>query len=450
MLRSTLRRVAAVVGVAGLLLAPTSVFAAGGDQAWLAHYNGTAGKSDSGTLLAVSPDGTKVFVAGISRGVGTSFDYVTVAYNATTGARLWVKRYDGPGHGYDQPHAIAVSPNGGTVFVTGESPAAGGYHQWATLAYSAATGTRKWVMRYGPSSKFNHYASALVVSPNSTRVYVTGGSGATTNGVAAYDFVTISYAAGTGKVIWANRYKHTANEGVAGTAIAVSSNGATVFATGDAPLAPDALTTIAYDAITGTRKWVKRDAAGEVVHAIKVAPDGGRIYVTGQGWDDAATADDWLTLAYSASTGGQVWLKRYTGGSEALAMAQSPDGTAVFVTGISQGPECPQAATIAYAAADGAEQWAKTYAPPNPAFCDGFEGDAIATSPDGQQVFITGWALGTVAYAAADGTQQWAKSYQGGGGNAIGVSADSLRTFITGGKKFSGTYDVTTIAYQSR
>ncbi|TVZ05670.1 hypothetical protein EAS64_14335 [Trebonia kvetii] len=40
---------------------------------------------------------------------------------AVAGAQLWLKRYNGPGHGVDQARSVAVSPNGKTVYVTGNS-----------------------------------------------------------------------------------------------------------------------------------------------------------------------------------------------------------------------------------------------------------------------------------------------------------------------------------------
>src|SRR5207245_4287141 len=52
---------------------------------------------------------------------GTSDDYATLAYSARTGSQLWVSLYNGPGNGYDLPFAMAVRPDGRAVYVTGNS-----------------------------------------------------------------------------------------------------------------------------------------------------------------------------------------------------------------------------------------------------------------------------------------------------------------------------------------
>ena len=77
--------------------------------------------------LAVSPDGSEVFSVGGVTG-STPYHAValgTVAYNATTGTRLWVAHY----HSSDAySSGIAASPDGSKVFVTGMN---------LTLAYSS-------------------------------------------------------------------------------------------------------------------------------------------------------------------------------------------------------------------------------------------------------------------------------------------------------------------------
>jgi outer membrane protein assembly factor BamB len=82
----------------------------------------------------------------------TGHDYATVAYEATTGALVWVARYRGQ-HSTccDNASSVGASPDGSRVFVTGRSGAPGSQQIYATVAYDAATGAELWVARYnGP------------------------------------------------------------------------------------------------------------------------------------------------------------------------------------------------------------------------------------------------------------------------------------------------------------
>ncbi len=141
--------------------------------------------------VAVSPDGATVFVTGGSTGATSGWDYATVAYSAATGARRWVSRYNGPGNGTDLAGSVAVSPDGATVFVTGFSTGATSADDYATVAYAAATGARLWASRYnGPGNKTDQ-ATSLAVGPAGDTVYVTGDS---FGGAGAdLDYATVAY-----------------------------------------------------------------------------------------------------------------------------------------------------------------------------------------------------------------------------------------------------------------
>jgi hypothetical protein len=104
----------------------------------LRRYNGPGNDVDYATAIAASPDGSAVYVTGPSVGTTTSWDYATIAYDAASGHKLWLKRYNGPGNFVDFPTAIGVSPDGSTVFVTGGSFSAPSDVDYTTIAYTAS------------------------------------------------------------------------------------------------------------------------------------------------------------------------------------------------------------------------------------------------------------------------------------------------------------------------
>src|SRR5204862_495983 len=161
------------------------------------------------TSVKVSPDGAEVFVTGFSTGSDQRYDYATVAYDAVTGQRLWASRYDGPEHYYDYAFALALSPDGTRVFVTGYVSSFGKGDN-ATIAYESSTGARLRVVHYHGPGDANDIAYSLGVSPDGSKVFVTGSSiGAGTG----YDFATVAYDASTGGQLWARRYNGPRNDG---------------------------------------------------------------------------------------------------------------------------------------------------------------------------------------------------------------------------------------------
>jgi hypothetical protein len=219
-----------------------------GARLWAARYNGPGNGSDAASAVAVSPDGSRVFVTGASRGATTT-GYLTVAYSAATGARLWVQRYNGPGNGNDAASAVAVSPGGSRVFVTGASRGTRSGPDYATVAYSAVTGARLWVQRYNGPGNGNDAAYSVAVSPGGGRVFVTGASQGARSGP---DYATVAYSAVTGARLWAARYNGPGNSFDAASAVAVSPDGSRVFVTGASRGATTTgYLTVAYSAATG-------------------------------------------------------------------------------------------------------------------------------------------------------------------------------------------------------
>lgn len=79
----------------------------------MSRYNGPGNDDDAPYAGVVSPDGGTVFVTGLSRGLDDTYDYATLAYSASTGQTLWLKRFDPSGDSDAIPYGIAMSPGGG-------------------------------------------------------------------------------------------------------------------------------------------------------------------------------------------------------------------------------------------------------------------------------------------------------------------------------------------------
>jgi hypothetical protein len=237
--------------------------------------------------IAVSPDSSTVFMAGSGSGAAL------VAYNAATGTRLWSKTLCGIGicPGFD----VKVSPDGSTVYVTGETHWGGPPESFGTEAISTATGAKLW---RNPYEQGRSVPASLAVSPDGSMVYVTG----TSTGTGFTDYTTVAYHS-TGVLAWVEHYTGPAKDSTA-AAVAVSADGSTVYVTGTSGARP--AKGVAYTRV--------------------------------------------VTIAYSAATGSQVWRADYgvrKENSSAVAVAASPDGT-VFVTGTNERRHGSYLATVAY------------------------------------------------------------------------------------------------------
>jgi hypothetical protein len=327
-----------------------------GDRLWIRRYNGTGNSFDYAFALAVSPDGSAVFVTGRGEGASSGPDYVTIAYDATTGVRSWTKTYNGPGNGTDVPSAIRVSQDGSMVVVTGQSYGTTTSFDFATFVYDAATGTKLWFKRFNGPANGGDAATTLGISPDGSKVFLAGVSGEDL--YSTFDYSTVVYDASNGALLWTKRFDGKANDFDWVYGLGVSPDGSTVFVTGltTGPVAYNDYTTIAYGAADGARLWLRRyDGSGnsDSAYALGVSPDGSKVFVTG-GSIGAGTADDYATLAYDASSGSRLWVSRYNGDAngldDATVLAVSPDGSEMFVSGQSDGTRNNDYATVAYSA----------------------------------------------------------------------------------------------------
>jgi DNA-binding beta-propeller fold protein YncE len=374
-----------------------------GSQLWASLYHG-AGDTSRATAVAASPDGSKVFVTGSSEGNGTNRDSATVAYNSTTGQQLWVRRYNGPVNTGDDPAAIVVDPDSKTVFVTGTSQGVRVGVDYTTIAYDAATGKQLWLSRYNnPRRNGLDSASALAISPDGSRLYVTGTSHGRSSQL---DYATVAYAAASGKQEWVARYNGHANQDDFARSVAVSPDGSKVFVTGSSwGTSLYDYATIAYQAATGDPLWTRRyvEPSQDIAVAVVANPRRNAVYVTGSSYG-GATHRDIATVAYKATTGAPLWISRFDGnhkGDVPASLAVSPNGVSVVIAGYSAAgttnTQSYRFLVLAYGAAGGTKLWS-TRLLQNAGANDNAAG--VVVSPNNSTVFATGHKNGMMTTVA--------------------------------------------------
>src|SRR3972149_1953109 len=203
------------------LLSYTQAIGQSVDAAWVRRYNGPGNGYDEAYAIAVDGSGS-VYVTGRSVGSGTCYDYATIKYYPN-GDTAWVRRYNGPANGADLAFTIAVDDSG-CVYVTGWSSGSGNGYDYATIKYHSS-GDTAWVRRYDGGENGPDYARAIAVD-DSGNVYVTGWSW---NGTSD-DYATIKYYS-TGDTAWGRRYNGPGNGFDEARAIAVDGSGS-VYVTG--------------------------------------------------------------------------------------------------------------------------------------------------------------------------------------------------------------------------
>ncbi|WP_197042891.1 S8 family serine peptidase [Microbispora rosea] len=326
---------------------------ASGEQLWETRHATQGSSGDYAKGAAVAPDGKTVYVTGMtSFGEADKNDYFTAAYDTATGKQSWFVQYDGPGSSTDDGREVAVTPDGSTVVVTGQSagPEGTGLTDWGTVAYQAATGKQLWAADLDGEDHGLDIPSALAVTEDGKAVVVTG---VTSNPGTQTDYTTVSYDVATGRKLWADTYDGPAHESDTPHDITVAPGGK-LYVTGNTTGEGSGsdYTTIAYDPATGARSWVRSfDGTAkneDYAYGVRTTPDGSKVVVTGQSSVNSETelgtavTTDYVTIAYDAGTGEPIWTGRYDGnvaagdGARGLAVdATSGNGVRIFVTGTS-------------------------------------------------------------------------------------------------------------------
>ena len=354
-------------------------------ETWIARYDDDEASqtaSESPVDVAYSPDATTIYSA-VRTTVGTGWDakaHWAVLAHDSDGTQKWVARWGDPDH-YGFPTSIAVSPDGGLVFVSGswriDQVAADGH--LTTIAFDADSGHLVWTANYDGPGNGTDNARELAVSPDGRTLYIAGIS-------AGRDNADLDYAV------------------------------------------------VAYDTASGAELWVSRwDGIGQgntdSPFAIAINSRGDMLYLTGWSYGEGEYNNDYGTIAVDAAgedAGTIVWSARYDGvgvhaPDQASALIVSPDDAMVFVTGMSDDVEGGPPfdvnygyATVAYDAISGEQLWESRKQWPDTTFNSP---NSVTIDPEGRRLVITGQVglreldFGTVAYDPRTGEEVWSDRY---------------------------------------
>ena len=219
--------------------------ASNGATLWQDNYKLRWNRSPG--AVAVSPTSSIVYVTGGAQ-IGGHGAALTIAYNAATGARVWRAIYEGPGDRTGGGRSLVLSPDGSKLFITASLFRTDGTQEFNTLGYDAATGTRLWSAVYAGPPKLNAIPEAVAVSPDGSAVFVTGfvdtSSGA--------QYATVGYATATGAQLWQARLAGLPSASTIPLSVTVSPDSSKVFVTGASsqnPVwGPGEYLTVAYSA----------------------------------------------------------------------------------------------------------------------------------------------------------------------------------------------------------
>lgn len=344
---------------------------ADGAELWVAHLPDPGGWGAAD--IAVSPDGTRVYVTTeIASYTGRWKNTITsVAYDAEAGTRLWTARYDKPAPGGgiywgQDPQRLAVSPEGTRVYVAVGS---------GTVAYDATNGSQLWVapvtgvhLAVGPDDTrvYVSGASSTVAldALDGSQIWVAPGTGwdgdfaIAPDGASLYvvgwktRLTTSSYDALHGSLRWSfAAYDHSYTSYYHEAELAVGHYGVYVTVT-------EPNVTLAFDD-QGLLKWLAPNSLPGRSITLTVSPDY-RVYLSASssswvgvtpypiGWGYRGSGSDLVVYDY---LGNEVSTTSFE--AEWSDVAVSSDGSRLFSTGsVAQqtipGTEARSWATVAF------------------------------------------------------------------------------------------------------
>jgi len=328
-----------------------------GVQQWIATYNGFANNEDSPKGLAVD-DSNNIYVTGVSKGIGTDFDYATVKYNSD-GIQQWVARYSGSANGSDRANGIAVDSES-NIYVTGQSLIDTNNFgaDILTIKYNS-DGIQQWIRSYGGTRYRSVDRGNAITCDKSNNVYVTGACNDTINEVS---FCTIKYTL-SGEQQWVAKYNGEVNRTDEAYYIGTDNNGS-VYVSGIVmgTINYDDFATVKYNS-EGIQQWAKRyDGSDHFMDrpwGLEV-DNLGNVYISGYS-TEVGVGYDYITFKYGEN-GDTIWTRRYNSGLNDIAQAMTIDKPGnIYITGYSDGNGTEDDFMTVKYDSSGNQKWAVRY-----------------------------------------------------------------------------------------
>lgn len=276
---------------------------------WSRTWSGTAGRADIPQSMGYDPVNDRIYVAGYTNN-GSNDDYLLLAFdNTVTGDNppVWAKTYDAAGT--DRAYAVAVSPDGNSIALTGESSNGTDLDLLTVLWDAAGNQLRVWPK--SSAGSYNDRGTALAFTSAGNVVatgYLTNGRGD--------DLYTAELAPGSATPLWEAVYDAGFDDQPAAVIVDPAGD---VYVAATAGVLPafSKLFVVKYHK-NGTTVpdtvWSSTYDAGSVnasgASALAVDPAGG-VFVAG--WRDYAGVKKVVTAKFSRKNGRFLWDREWSG-----------------------------------------------------------------------------------------------------------------------------------------
>lgn len=273
-------------------------YSSAGNLIWEVRYTNAEARDDELSRMIVDASGN-IYAAGVSTYLSTQKDFVTLKYNSS-GQLQWVKNYSN-GSNNDYLTNLFVDA-AGAVYVTGYSFVPGSSYDFVTIKYNAA-GVQQY---YHTLNAGGEDVATDIAVDASGNAYIGAYTDAYGTGL---DYLTYSLDP-AGNFRWLQRYNGPANGEDRPLSILVDPAGNSVITgySNQGGTGNDAVT-IKYNS-AGTQQWIRTLNVGGDDRVFDMSSDAaGNLYLTGR-TNAYGTADDFLTCSYSAA-GEFRWLMAY-------------------------------------------------------------------------------------------------------------------------------------------